>query len=359
MLINPQSPQIQTLIFILLLTPVIFFTLKKHTPEFNLTKNATSELKGIAILTILFGHIGYFLSQNHQFLYPLSIASGMGVNLFLFLSGFGLTKSSLGKNLSFFDYYKKRVIRLFLPLWAVLTIFYLLDFFILKKNYPLELIFQNYVGFFPQSDIYAALNSPLWYFSLILFYYLVFPLTLIGPLKYISPLILFYLSAFVLKMNLPVSETTLHLYSLHTIAFPLGVFFGLLNLNFKPLNYLSKINFLSTLFNLKTFRYSIMIVLSLIFSYYAVFSGVGTDPHLEEITSIFLMLILITIFLFKDFRIDVFNYFGKYSYGIYLIHWPLLYRYDFLYKFLPAFLATFLYLFFLTLLAKLLEEKLS
>jgi peptidoglycan/LPS O-acetylase OafA/YrhL len=35
---------------------------------------------------------------------------------------------------------------------------------------------------------------------------------------------------------------------------------------------------------------------------------------------------------------------GIYSFEIYLLHWPLLSRYNFLFKFLPAGLATFLYL---------------
>jgi len=35
---------------------------------------------------------------------------------------------------------------------------------------------------------------------------------------------------------------------------------------------------------------------------------------------------------------------GTYSYEMYLLHWPLLSRYDFLYRTLPASLATFAYL---------------
>ena len=36
---------------------------------------------------------------------------------------------------------------------------------------------------------------------------------------------------------------------------------------------------------------------------------------------------------------------GIYSYEIYLLHWPLMYRFDFVYKILPPALATCLYLF--------------
>lgn len=356
MLINPPYPQLQTEIFSLIFFSVILFNLKKSPPEFNLTKNITDELKGVSILMILFGHMGYFLSLNHTFLYPLSISSGVGVNLFLFLSGFGLTKSSIHNKLSIVNYYKKRIPRLFLSLWVILTIFYLLDFLVLKKSYPLNLTFQSFLGIFPQSDIHSGLNSPLWYFTLMLFYYLLFPLSFIKFLKYFSPLILYGASLVILKYPLPVTHATLDLYSLHTMAFPLGVFFGLLNLYLVKLNLKEILILITPSIQFSFLRYFLISLGLVIFAYFSIYSGVGTDKHLEQVTSIFLMLILTAVFLITGLKIKFLGIYGKYSYGIYLIHWPLIYRYDFLYKSLPAFLATFFYLFILLLLAYFLEK---
>lgn len=364
MLINPPYPQTQTEIFAVLLLALLMLSIKKSPPEFNLTKSVTTELKGVAILMILFGHIGYFLSTNHSFLYPLSISSGVGVNLFLLLSGFGLTKSARHKEISIFDYYKKRIPRLFLPLWAILTIFYIADFLLLGKTYPLTNLVQSYLGFFPDNDIYTSLNSPLWYFTVIIFYYLIFPLIYYAKfLKYLTPLILFLVSNWILRLNLPVSEATFNLYKLHDIAFPLGVFFALLNLYFYKTFHLHKFDFVKNYYNFaKIFKYKILsypaiAVILAVFAYFSYYSGVGTDKHLEQITSIFLMSLLIAIFLIKDFKIRFFSFFGLYSYGIYLIHWPILYKYDLLFKTLPAFLAVFLYLFILLTLAALLEKN--
>lgn len=354
--INPQLPQLQTLLFSILLFFAIFIDTKRHYPEFNLSKNITDELKGLAILMILFGHIGYFLSNDHAFLYPLSIASGVGVNLFLFLSGFGLTKSALHKKISILDFFKKRIPRLFLPLWLTLIVFYLTDLLILNKTYPLDLILQNFLGFFPQSDIHKDLNSPLWYFTAIIFYYMIFPFTFTGVLKYFSPLILYFVPLLILNQTLPVTSATRDLYLLHTMAFPLGVFFGLLNL-YLPKFRLSRL--LKTgivILKIIFIRYLLIAIGIFNFTYFAIYSGVGTDKHLEQITSIFLMFILIAIFLLKDFKFRSLSLFGVYSYGIYLIHWPIIYRYDLLYKLLPAFLATFIYMFVLLALSKLMQK---
>lgn len=363
MLINPPNPQLQTEIFSLLFFSVILFTLKKSPPEFNLTKNMTEELKGVSILMILFGHIGYFLSLNHNFLYPLSVSSGVGVNLFLFLSGFGLTKSSIHNKLSILDYYKKRIPKLFLPLWIILTIFYIADFFILNKSYSLTNMIQSYLGFFPQSDIYTGLNSSLWYFTVIIFYYLMFPLIYYsGTVKYLSPLILFLVPNWFLNLNLPVSESTLNLYKLHDIAFPLGVFFAMLNLYFHKTFHIHKFDFIKNyynftkIFNYKIISYFVILVSLITFAYFSYYSGVGTDKHLEQITSIFLMMILVAIFLIKGIKIKFLGFYGKYSYGIYLIHWPILFRYDLIYKFFPAFLATFLYLFVFLIISKFINK---
>jgi len=39
----------------------------------------TQELKGLAILSIVFAHIAYMLVSDSRFLYPLSVAAGVGV----------------------------------------------------------------------------------------------------------------------------------------------------------------------------------------------------------------------------------------------------------------------------------------
>jgi len=48
---------------------------------------------------VVFGHIGYFLAKTQVFCFRFNLRR-VGVNLFLILSGFGLTLSALKKDLS-------------------------------------------------------------------------------------------------------------------------------------------------------------------------------------------------------------------------------------------------------------------
>ena len=116
-----QNPEFHTLILILIFLLGMAISSRKRQDRQFFPTSVTQELKGFAILTIIFGHIGYFLDTNDTFLFPLSVASGVGVNIFLFLSGFGLTMSTLKKQLSLLQFYKRRLLRLFLPMWIVLA----------------------------------------------------------------------------------------------------------------------------------------------------------------------------------------------------------------------------------------------
>jgi peptidoglycan/LPS O-acetylase OafA/YrhL len=52
----------------------------------------------------------------------------------------------------------------------------------------------------------------------------------------------------------------------------------------------------------------------------------------------------VLIFIFKGLSFAVFEIFGRFSYEVYLIHWPLLSRYDVLFKNFEPFAAVFLFL---------------
>ena len=111
MLINISDPFLQTLIFSAALSVALFFSVKKEHRPFELSPDHTNQLKGIAIMMVIFSHIGYFLDSGKTFLYPLSVAGGVGVNIFLFLSGYGLTLSELKHHHGILGFYLKRLRR--------------------------------------------------------------------------------------------------------------------------------------------------------------------------------------------------------------------------------------------------------
>ena len=350
------NPELHTLIIILAFFVSFILTFRKRNEKSLFSPNVTAELKGFAILTIVFGHIGYFLDSNNTFLYPLSIASGVGVNLFLFLSGYGLTKSTISKALSPLQFYKKRLLRIYIPMWIVITLLLILDSGFLGLKYDLKVLIKSYLGFFPVADIYASLNSVLWYFTFIVFYYLIYPILTFKKLLYISPLIVFGLTHFMLKQDLPIYQTlqdtyinkdVLTLYKLHIMAFPLGMFFALLPLYVNKIGLLKKpyqylLNLLKN--HPLVINVILIVILLYIFSYTALNSKVGESKFMEQLISNITMLSIVLVFILKRFEVKILTILGIFSYEIYLLHWPLVYRYDFLYQYLPASLATILYI---------------
>jgi len=134
MQINIIDPIFQTALFISFLIASIVLTGKRDNHLHEINHSHTNELKGIAVLLIIFSHIGYFLFSDHRFLYPLSVAGGVGVNIFLFLSGFGLTHSEMKFHKTIKEFYTKKLKGIFIPMWIVFISILFLDYFVLKKT---------------------------------------------------------------------------------------------------------------------------------------------------------------------------------------------------------------------------------
>jgi len=328
------------LIFISVFFIIIIFSIKKKDNFDLLSITVTQELKGLAILGVIFCHIGYFLSINHNFLFPLSIISGISVDLFLFLSGFGLTMSSLKKEISISKFYKKNLIKLYIPFLISIIILFLLNFFFVHIDYSLSYIIKSLTGVFTTADIFRDINSPLWYFTFIVFYYLIFPLVFSKKKPWFSAIIIFIITFLITGLKLNIINGVSFLYNVHIMAFPIGIIFANIFSNTKITemikNNISKIS--------KFLHILLSIGLLTIFLLLAYFLGVSREIFVEQTISILAMLSLIVFFIIKKFNINIFYILGLYSYEIYLIHWPIMYHYDFLYKYTPAWLATLLYI---------------
>lgn len=342
MLINVVDPIKETLIFSAIFFSILFLSVTRSKKIGLLTKEKTTQLKGFAILTIIFGHIGYFLTDNNQFLYPLSVASGVGVNLFLFLSGFGLTISEMRTPLSIIEFYKKRLLKIFIPLWLILTAFLFLDFLINNRIYTSSEIIYSFLGFYPVSDLVKSIDSPLWYFSFILLFYLIFPIFYIKRFPILSPFLMIGFLYFLSLFNYPIHMDVFKLYKLHFLAFSLGMFFAVIS---------SKLNFKLN----NTFRIFLMILLFFIFCYFSIYSGVGTTITYEQFVSILTTITAVLFFVLLDFDFRLLNLFGVFSYEVYLIHWPILSRFN-LFTVFPPFLMVILNIIFIIVLSYIMQR---
>lgn len=340
-----NNPIQATIIFSIILSVIILISARWRKESDGLSLGVTQELKGIAILMVVFSHIGYFLASDSHFLFPLTIAAGVGVNLFLFLSGYGLTASSSKSKVSIWKNYLRRLGKLFVPMWIVLGIFYALDFFLLNKGYSLVYMIQSALGFFPHADLYQDVNSPLWYFTLIIFYYLIFLLVFSKKYPWLSAIVIYLISYFIIQSQPVFLDNVLHLHKIHLIAFPLGMIFSYLFAKQPVINFFQKLGERK----MAIWRWLIIAVGLFTAIYTIQNSNVGVK-NMEELTSIVSVLALVAVFAVKKINLKAFYWVGIFSYEIYLLHWPIMYRYDFIYKYLPSWLATILYLFLFILL---------
>lgn len=340
MIVSISNPIQATWIFSAILLAALLISARPRCQADWFPTSLTTELKGAAILMIVISHIGYFLVSDHRFLWPLSIMAGVGVNLFLFLSGFGLTASSLQKNLSVGQFYKRRLLKLFTPFWLALIVFLAADFFILGRSYSFTFIWQAVIGIFTHADLYKDLNSPLWYFTLILGYYLLFPLVFFKKRPWLAAIILFIAGDILVRMNPGWLDNVMHLYKVHTVAFPLGVLAAWAVTKLPNVSWLEKLS--------RSWRaigyYLVMVGLSAAFVYANFHSGIGQSAWKEQWMSLLAIFTIVIVFVMKKTEFKLFSLFGLYSYEIYLWHWPIMYRYNIFYGHMPDWLATVLYL---------------
>lgn len=349
MLISISNVVESTNIFIAIFVLAIVLSIRKKQTKELFPNSLSQEIKGLAILTVIFCHVGYFLVSDNRFLFPLSTMAGVGVNLFLFLSGYGQIFSATKRQYTILQFYKNNLLKLFVPFWITLGSFFVLDYFVLHKFYGWTYMAQNFIGYFPKADLYVDVNSPFWYFTFILLYYLVFPLVFIRRAPWLSAIIIYYLGILFIKINPAQLAGVIGLYKVHITAFPLGMLVGYLFLNFNKIKVwlLGQVSEVQVQTNLKKYfylavRYIILIGLAAGIAYTAYYSNVGNAQ--EENTSLITVGLIILFALLKNFDIKLLYWFGFYSYEIYLFHWPLMIRYDYFYHHLPAWLATVLYL---------------
>lgn len=350
MIVSVNNPIQATWIFSIILAFVLLVSIRPRQIKDWFPPALTAELKGLSILMIVLSHIGYFLVSDTRFLWPLSIMAGVGVNLFLFLSGFGLTASQIQKDLSPWQFYKRRLLKLFVPFWLMLATVLTLDYLLLKISYSWSFIGPALIGIFRHADLYQDFNSPLWYFTFILFCYLLFPLVFSRRWPWLSALILYLAGYTLVRWPPDILVPVIHLYKVHIVAFPLGVLAAWIISEVKPPNLLAE-----TIWR-RLGRYAIIGLLLCIFIWSNINSGIGQSAFLEQMASILAVIAIAGVFMLKKIEVKSLALIGLYSYEIYLWHWPLMYRYDLLYKYFPAWLATFLYLVLLTALGWLMSK---
>lgn len=360
---------LSTNIVIAVLLTVLFLTFKKsqHTDVFPIS--VTQELKGLGILTVVFAHFAYMKVTNPEFLFPLSIIAGVGVDLFLFMSGYGLSVGMLKRPMPVLDFYKRRLIKVFIPFWITLIIIFAADAIFLKIYYPLPYMVQSFLGWFPTALGFGDVNSPFWYITWMIMFYALFPIVFSVKRPWLSALILAVIATLIGTYN-PFNLGDNWLHRLHTLAFPMGIVAAWLLMETKDkenklVKYIKEFRNSST----GIMRYLVIALMFAIVVYMSLHttanhwpiltSILGKGFYVEQFTSLVIMMAFIVIFSLKKLDNKFLAIYGVYSFEVYLIHWPLIGRYDIFFDYLPSWAAVTAWLVVFIILSWVLQKLVS
>lgn len=128
------------------------------------------ELKGFALLLVVLYHAGGVLD------WPNTLHGETGVDIFLIISGFALTRSATEMPAG--QFLRRRLLRIFPAYWATLALFLWLQSACFRATASagniVAHVFALHAFDLVHKDYFSAINDSFWFISLILLLYLVF-----------------------------------------------------------------------------------------------------------------------------------------------------------------------------------------
>lgn len=306
-------------------------------------KQSTNELKGIAILLVVFGHL--FVTQFLGLQNPaLKYLGAQGVAIFLILSGYGLTQSFLKKGLDS-SFLIRRLKTVVLP-YSLVTLIWIVIDSLYGQIYSLKTVLLSLVGF----DLNLTLDATMWYISFILIWYFLFYFTFRFPLPNPLRVLLLFGYAYIFRYQIrsSITEQVYWEWGLHAFMFPAGVTWA----------------FLSSRFNIRKWMiYPLAIVAVLSFGFYlfnVTNNDSGLGPYMVSNFS-FALAIIALIIIFRELQIGFppLRFIGSISYEIYLLEAVLMYKYSLLYLFPNKVFSLLFYFLGLILLSLVLQRLLA
>lgn len=185
--------------------------------KLTITKELTAELKGIAILMVIIGHLSQIFGTSF-----LNYMGAFGVGIFLFISGYGLTLSFESKGLD--NFFKKRIVTVWMP-YAIVTFVLIILSYFQGITFDAKTNLLLILGF----DYNRSIDPTMWYISFILLWYVLFYIVFkfikdnrLKALFFVICGVAFY------KMQFPSILADLSWqWEIHAFTFPLGVIVAL------------------------------------------------------------------------------------------------------------------------------------
>ena len=165
--------------------------------NYALTKSDSLIIKGVAICFMLWHHLFFTFSDYGEWVQNTAYLGKVCVAMFLFVSAYGLTiqysklKSIKYKLPGFVDTIKfqgKRLLKLYINYWFVFLLFVPIGIFFFYRS--LQISYGDHVNYFKSVVIdllgmqgFQSYNITWWFYQLIIILYLIFPLLYIAVKK--------------------------------------------------------------------------------------------------------------------------------------------------------------------------------
>lgn len=149
---------------------------------FSLSKGTSNTIKVVAAIMVMLHHYAQYICVNNIsdsiFYRALSAQAGfLGVAIFFFLSGFGLMESEQRSHLECIDFFKRRFLKVYLPVLIVSILWMIITPFILNDS-PFRGIEIEMVGggkTLVISNIFVNFgDGVLWFIKVLVFLYFLF-----------------------------------------------------------------------------------------------------------------------------------------------------------------------------------------
>ncbi|MDL2243392.1 acyltransferase [Bacteroidales bacterium OttesenSCG-928-J19] len=143
------------------------------TPYLSLISRYRTPLMGFAILWVVFFHLPYELSSGvPSFVKSIKSIGYGGVDIFLFLSGFGLYYSLSKNDFNLREYYRSRFTRILPEFWVVLLLFFISNMDFSPRSFYNLICKATTLGYWVRG---YGIPFTLWYISSIIGFYAVYP----------------------------------------------------------------------------------------------------------------------------------------------------------------------------------------
>lgn len=284
---------------------------------FNLT--ATNASKGVALMLILWHHLFYEHSEYGMLVYMTALLAKVCVAIFVILSGYGLSESIKNKKVGLFEFYKKRLTKLYLNYWLIVAVFVPVGILYMDRSLVDAFGNHEYIKFAIQMSgfhmflpVGYGYNATWWFMSLIVALYLLFPLIYVLVKKFG----LWFIAFTFLILFLP--DNYLGLLQNWILPFALGIFISRIDGFVVMMSWLKQIGIV---------RFVVLIGLMILVALFRQYGYVLTGVKIDWLFGIIIILFTAEIINLSDILKNILAFIGLHSFNIFLFHTFIYYYY--------------------------------